>query len=194
VADDLSELVRSCLAGEPSAQRAFVERFQQRVFSLCFRMLGHRHDAEDAAQESLLRALRHLDHWDSARPLEPWVLAIAANRCRTAMERRSRRPAPSATLPELAEADKQVGNDLGEELQRAVDQLRGNYRETFILFYQQELSCEDIGGMLGVPEGTVKTWLHRARKELVETLRQRGISPEANHELQRVSSSTREKH
>jgi RNA polymerase sigma-70 factor (ECF subfamily) len=79
-------------------------------------------------------------------------------------------------------------------LQRAVDQLRDNYRETFVLFYQQELSCEDIGGMLGVPEGTVKTWLHRARKELVETLRQRGISPEANHELQRVSSCAREKH
>jgi RNA polymerase sigma-70 factor (ECF subfamily) len=155
-------------------------------------MLGHRHDAEDAAQESLVRAIRHLSHWDSLRPLEPWVLAIAANRCRTALEKRSRRPALSASLLELAEANDRNESDLGEELQRAVDQLRDNYRETFILFYQQELSCEDIGSVLGVPEGTVKTWLHRARKELVDILRQRGISPEADHELQRVSRSDRE--
>jgi RNA polymerase sigma-70 factor (ECF subfamily) len=76
-----------------------------------------------------------------------------------------------------------AGNDLGEELQLAIGQLRDTYRETFILFYQHELSCEEISQTLGVPDGTVKTWLHRARKELAETLRQRGLAPEMNHEL-----------
>jgi RNA polymerase sigma-70 factor (ECF subfamily) len=182
VPDEWSELVKRCLAGEPLALREFVERFQQRVFALCLRMLGNRHDAEDAAQESLVRAVRHLNHWDPKRPIEPWVLAIAGNRCRTALERRSRRPVTAATLPEPVTMPP-AGNDLGEELQLAIGQLRDTYRETFILFYQHELSCEEISQTLGVPDGTVKTWLHRARKELAETLRQRGLAPEMNHEL-----------
>ncbi|MBX3444619.1 MAG: sigma-70 family RNA polymerase sigma factor [Planctomyces sp.] len=191
MADDLSELVQRCLAGEPDAQRNFVDQFQQRVFALCYRMLGHRQDAEDAAQESLARAVRHLGRWQSDRPLDPWVLAIAANRCRTALEKRSRRPVTAESLPEPACLDSRTGSELAEELQRAVDQLRPNYRETFILFYQQELSCEEIGQMLGAPDGTIKTWLHRARKELAELLRQRGITPEQNDELHTVARTTR---
>lgn len=189
--DDVAELVKRCLAGDSHALRTFVERFQQRVFALCFRMLGHRHDAEDAAQESLVRAVRHLRHWDPTRPVEPWVLAIAANRCRTALERRSRRPVTAESLPEPQAAENRGASDLGEELQRAIGQLRDTYRETFILFYQQNLSCEQIGEVLGVPDGTVKTWLHRARKELAEALRQRGLSPETQHELQSVSRNDR---
>lgn len=189
--DGVSELVQRCLAGESVAHRTFVDRFQQRVFALCARMLGNRHDAEDATQESLLRALKHLHHWDPARPIEPWVLAIAGNRCRTALERRSRRPRTAADLPDPVYLESRASADLGEELQKAIEQLRENYRETFILFYQHELSCEEISETLKVPEGTVKTWLHRARKELAAMLRLRGLSPETNHELHTIPDSDR---
>ena len=187
VIDDDAVLVRSCLAGEQPALRAFVERFQSSVFGVCFRMLGHREDAEDVAQDVFLRAFRSLKSWDSDRPLKPWVLAIAANRCRTALSQRSRRPAVVEFVAEAALSVETPGSaDLAEELERALETLRDEYRMCFVLFYQQELSCSEIGAILNCPEGTVKTWLHRARRELAEHLRQRGIVPHRAHELHRI--------
>jgi len=81
-ADDAT-LVRHCLRNDPRAIRTLVEQFQDLVFGMCVRMLGHRHDAEDVTQEVFLRIFRSLRRWDSARPLKPWVLVIAVNRCRT---------------------------------------------------------------------------------------------------------------
>ena len=60
-----------------------VNRFRGQVFGLCYRMLGQRQDAEDAAQETFVRVLKNLHRWDPARPFEPWLLTIAGNRCRT---------------------------------------------------------------------------------------------------------------
>jgi RNA polymerase sigma-70 factor (ECF subfamily) len=186
VASEVAELVRQCLAGDEAAVRQFVERFQQVVFGLCLRMLGHRHDAEDATQETLLRAVRNLHRWDESRPLLPWLLAIAGNRCRTALEQRSRRPR-MADLPTDAVMHAEMPvQDLGEELRYAIEQLREDYQTTFQLFYQQQLNCTQISEVMGVPEGTVKTWLHRARRELVERLERRGITPEGYYELRRV--------
>ncbi|MGH7199923.1 MAG: RNA polymerase sigma factor, partial [Planctomycetaceae bacterium] len=74
MADDDALLVQRSLDGDEVALRALIERFQQIVFSVCYRMLGQREDAEDIAQDSLLRMIRKLDQWDPARPLTPWVL------------------------------------------------------------------------------------------------------------------------
>ena len=76
--------------------------------------------------------------------------------------------------------------DLAEEIQRAVETLREDYRICFVLFHEQEVSCAQIGEVMGCPEGTVKTWLHRARRILADYLRQRGIVPNAPYELHRV--------
>src|SRR5215211_3957277 len=90
-ADDAG-LVRRCLLGQPEAIRQLVERFQTAVFGLCVRLLHHRHDAEDVTQEVFLRVFRSLHRWDASRPLKPWVMGIAVNRCRTWLAQRSRRP------------------------------------------------------------------------------------------------------
>ena len=90
-ADDAA-LVRLCLKGQPDAMRALTERFQAEVFGLSFRLLTHRQDAEDVTQETFLRVFRSLRRWDPSRPLRPWILGIAVNRCRTWMSRRVRRP------------------------------------------------------------------------------------------------------
>src|SRR2546430_8045158 len=97
--DDLHTLVRHCLAGDHAAMLALVERFRGQVFGLCYRMLGQRQDAEDVAQETFVRVLNNLHRWDAARDFEPWLFAIAGNRCRTALSTRKRRPA-AAMLPE----------------------------------------------------------------------------------------------
>lgn len=170
------ELVERCLVGDPEGMRDLVRQFERPVFALCLRMLGQRQDAEDVAQESLVRMCRHLASWDGSRPLLPWVLAIAANRCRTALERRSRRPITVESLPEAADDGGGTSRDIGEELHRALRDLREDHRVCFVLFYEQELSVIEIGEVLNVPEGTVKTWLHRARKQLAEVLRSRGFS------------------
>lgn len=169
-----AELVQRCLDGDAEAVRELVQRFERPVYGLCLRMLRHRQDAEDAAQESLVRMCRHLGSWDGSRSLLPWVLAISANRCRTALEKRSRVPPSGISAAEPAEHADPESRDIGEELERALALLREEYRLCFILFYQQELSIIEVSEILAVPEGTVKTWLHRARKQLAESLRTRG--------------------
>ncbi|MFV0442318.1 MAG: RNA polymerase sigma factor [Planctomycetaceae bacterium] len=157
--------------------RTLVERFERPVMALCLRMVQHRQDAEDVAQESLVRVCRHLASWDGSRDLLPWVLAITANRCRTALEKRSRRPIPSDSLREPIAPDVPQPQGLGEELELALQHLRIEHRTCFTLFYQQELSILEISAVMGVPDGTVKTWLHRARKQLAELLQAKGFAP-----------------
>jgi RNA polymerase sigma-70 factor (ECF subfamily) len=106
--------------------------------------------------------------------LLPWVLAIAGNRCRTALERKSRRPALAASLPEPAAPPAAPTTSLSDEMQLVLGTLRDEHRNCFVLFYEQELSILEISAIMGVPDGTIKTWLHRARKQLADALRARG--------------------
>jgi RNA polymerase sigma-70 factor (ECF subfamily) len=146
-------------------------------------MLRHRQDAEDTAQESLLRAVKYLGSWDATQPLAPWVLKIAANRCRTALGRRGRTPQPSDAVIDLASRNVAPPLGLGEELELALDVLNENHRTCFVLFYQQSLNIAEIAGIMEVPDGTVKTWLHRSRKQLAQRLRERGVVPDQREQL-----------
>jgi len=177
---DLRLLVRRCLTGDQSAMLALVENFQGRVFGLCYRMLGQRQDAEDAAQETFVRVLKNLHRWDPARDFEPWLLAIAGNRCRTALASRRRKPVAESAVELVADdaPDERPGQQLAEEVHLALAQIRDEYRQAFLLFHDQELSYAEIAASMEVPLGTVKTWVHRARKALIEALRLRGVIPE----------------
>jgi RNA polymerase sigma-70 factor (ECF subfamily) len=174
-ADDAT-LVRRCLRNDPSAIRTLVERFQGAVYGLCVRLLGHRHDAEDVTQEVFLRVFRSLRRWDAGRPLRPWVLGIAVNRCRTWLARRANRPELADYLQDTAAAPPADDSaELTRELTRALADLRPDYRTAFVLFHEQGQPYEAIAAALGRPVGTVKTWLHRARLELLDALRRRGM-------------------
>ncbi len=180
VAETEAFLVQRCLSGDESAMRRLVERFQGLVFGVCLRMLGRREDAEDAAQDVFLRTFRSLHRWDADRPFTPWLVAITANRCRTALDRRSRHAIPDGSL-DYAAAPAERPADLAEELDVALRELRPEYRRCFELYYRDELGVAEVGRRLGVPEGTVKTWLYRARKELAGHLARRGVTPEVHH-------------
>ena len=165
--EEILDLVRRCLTGDPDSLRAFVSRFQQLVFSLCLQMMRHRQDAEDVAQESLIRAVRHLASWDQDRSIEPWLLGIAANRCRTALGRRNRQPVLSADgLPEPSANGHSANTGIGEEVQRAVDGLRGDYRQCFTLFHVRQLSVQEMSDLVHVRRVPVSAWLDRARTVL----------------------------
>lgn len=173
-----ASLVGRCLRGDAEAIQALVDRFQPEVYGLCVRLLNHRHDAEDVTQEVLLRVFRSLRRWDSSRPLRPWVMGITVNRCRTWLVQRARRPELVDYLQETAsgrEADDSA--ELLSEIRAARSQLRPEYRSVFVLFHEQGHSYEEIAAALRRPVGTIKTWLHRARLEVLERLRQRGMVP-----------------
>ena len=174
-ADDAA-LVRRCLRGDAEAVRALVERFQAEVFGLCVRLLRHRQDAEDVCQEVFLRVFRSLRRWDPCRPLKPWIMGITVNRCRTSMAQRARRPEAVHYLQDVAvtpAADDAA--ELAAEIEAAVAELRPDYRAVFVLFHEQGQPYEVIAAALDRPVGTIKTWLHRARMEMLQRLRQRGM-------------------
>jgi RNA polymerase sigma-70 factor (ECF subfamily) len=176
VAADEAALVRRCLRGNAEAMQALVEQFQAEVYGLCVRLLSHRHDAEDVTQEVFLRIFRSLRRWDPTRPLKPWIMSIAINRCRTWLSQRSRRPELADYLQETA-ADRPADDstELVREIEAALTELRPEYRTVFVMFHEQGEPYEEIAEALDRPVGTIKTWLHRARLEVLERLRRRGM-------------------
>jgi RNA polymerase sigma factor (sigma-70 family) len=177
-------LVRRCLKGDESAIQALVDRYHSDVFGLCVRLLHHRQDAEDVAQEVFLRIFRSLKRWDSARPFKPWVMGITVNRCRTWLVQRARRPELANYLEETA-ANRPAddSSELVREIQDAIRELRVEYRSVFVMYHERGLPYEDIADAMEKPVGTVKTWLHRARLEVLERLKRRGMVSEVEHEL-----------
>ncbi|MEK6239686.1 MAG: RNA polymerase sigma factor [Planctomycetales bacterium] len=180
----VEQLVDRCLAGDQSAVVLLINRYQAMVFGLCFRMLGHRQDAEDVVQESFVRAVRALNRWDRNRDFKPWLLAIAGNRCRTHLSKRGRRAQPAELVEDLPDQspDAQAARNLAEEVQLALREVREEYRRAFLLYHEEELSYAEIAEALDCPVGTVKTWVHRARRQLIERLRRRGVVHEVRHE------------
>lgn len=174
---ELRELIHQCLQGDQSAMAELVDRYKHRVYALCYRMLGHRQDAEDVTQQTFLRVLKNLCRWDPQREFEPWLLAIAGNRCRTALAARARRGAVRPMSEPVADPapDPRSAELLAEELNLALQMLRPAHRQAFLLFHQQELSYEQIAEQLQRPIGTIKTWIHRARLELIRQLNQREV-------------------
>ena len=174
---EIRRLVTACLAGEPAGMPLLVQRFRAPVFGLCYRMLGQWQDAEDAVQDTFLRVAKSLSTWDTDREFEPWLLTIAANCCRTQLKRRMRQP-NWVSLPEvdrISSASSQLdAEQLVEEVDRALDAMPSNWALAFRLFHQQGMSYEQMAQQLGRPEGTLKTWVYRARAQLTRVLRQRG--------------------
>ncbi|MBU0495266.1 MAG: sigma-70 family RNA polymerase sigma factor [Chloroflexi bacterium] len=170
------------LAAQRGDQAAFgllVEAYQRPVYNLAYRMLGHIQEAQDAAQETFLRAYINLPTYDPARKFSNWLLAIASHYCIDRLRRRRHGtlsldqepqwrdnvPDPRA-LPEVTT----LGREQEQLVQDLLAQLPENDRLVITLFYWYDLSCQEIGEIMGLSEGAVKVRLHRARKKLVELI------------------------
>ena len=179
IVSEIHQLVDQCLADDEAAILALVRRFKSRVYSLCFRMTGQRQDAEDIVQETFVRVIRSLKSWDKNREFEPWLLQIAANRCRTFLAKQQRRPSAEMfveqTTVDVEEEGALAARHLVEELQLALGNIRSDWSQAFVLFHQKELSYGEIAEQMNVPLGTVKTWVHRARREIITRLQSREV-------------------
>jgi len=152
-------------------------RYRDKVFRLTFSMLRDRSQAEDTTQDVFLRIWRALPGYAGQSSLSTWIYAISKNACLS--EFRKRRPHVSIDddteeyRPELAalstsDADDSATVSVGQLL----DQLPERYRQAVTLFYMEDKSYEQTAASLGLPLGTVKALLHRARKRLIELTRE----------------------
>ena len=187
--EEVREIVGQAKRGDAVAMRRLVDLYAPRVFGLCCRMLGHRQDAEDAAQETMVRMFKSLDKWDDSRPFEPWLLAIAGNRCRTRLSRRATTPRQvaldEAEVVQNYESEHEV-RQIDEEVRQALVEVSPRYRRAFLGFHEHGLSYAQIAEWLEVPLGTVKTWVRRARIQLMEQLKARGAIEDTQHEMRQV--------
>lgn len=178
MSEDEPTLVARCLNREQAAIQELIRHYEGDVFGLSMRMLIHRQDAEDVTQETFVRVFRSLHRWDSTRPLRPWILRIAFNRCRTWISQRSKRPELVNYLQDTVGREPQEDtSELTDEIHKALEDLRPDFRSVFMLFHEQGLSYEEIADIHERPVGTIKTWLHRTRSEVLTYLRKRGMIP-----------------
>ena len=177
MAEELPVLVTRCLAGDQFSFTQLIDRFRGQVYGLCYRMLRQREDAEDATQETFARVAKNLHRWDPQRKFEPWLLTIAGNRCRTKLSKRKNRPAHFSLEVPIADNRDELrhGKQMVEEIDLALSNIRQEYRIAFQKFHFQQQSYAAIADEMEVPLGTVKTWVYRARKEVILKLRNRGV-------------------
>ncbi|MCK4300991.1 MAG: sigma-70 family RNA polymerase sigma factor [Planctomycetes bacterium] len=185
-----AQLVVVSRTGDVEAFQELVHRYQRRLFGLCYRLLGRYHDAEDACQETFLRAFRALDRYDADRPFDRWLLTIAANCCVSVLRRRRSIPTeperltaddPGETTRTASVADQVEARELGQAVGRAIAGLADHYRIPFVLFHQEEMNYEEISQALALPLGTVKSRVHRARERLYEELSRAGFLGREGH-------------
>ena len=177
------ELLRG--EGRDRAFEALRHRYQGKIYRLCCALLRDRTQAEDAAQDSLVRIWKALDQYDGRAALSSWIYTVARNRCLTALERR-RTHESWDELDESAEtrgpavaAAQQPWDGRAEQLRELVELLPERLRRALLLYYYEERSVTEVALMLGAPEGTIKTALHRARAALTEMLKRRGLDDPA---------------
>jgi RNA polymerase sigma-70 factor, ECF subfamily len=169
-------LVRRVLDGDVEAYGLLVTRYRDRYARFAVRMLGSREDAEEALQDSFVRAYRSLARCDDHGRFGSWLFRILVNRCRTAGARRTRRERTVVhdEMALLDAADQRPAADPAwrEEIDRALARLDPGQREAFLLKHVEELSYEEMSELTGVGVSALKMRVKRACDRLREMLQE----------------------
>ena len=182
------DLIALARTGSEKAYRELLDRYQRPVFSLVYRMVRDRELAEDLAQETFVKVFNHLDRFNPKYKFSSWIFKIASNLAIDSLRKREpetvsldgSRHAQTADEIEATRITVEAkdenpeefleAKELGQEIEQAIGQLRPDYRTAILLRHVEGRAYEEISEIMGVPLGTVKTYIHRARTELRETL------------------------
>jgi RNA polymerase sigma-70 factor (ECF subfamily) len=174
-------LLEAFRQGKPGAFDGIVRAHQDRVYAFCLRMLSDREEALDMAQEVFISAYRNLDGFREEAKLSTWLFKIAANRCLNRIRQRASRAAREVRFPETETRDGDAttfqphayegdrpdriaeNRELGKILTEALARLDPDFRWILLLSDVEGFTNEEIAAMAGIPLGTVKSRLHRAR-------------------------------
>ena len=161
--------------GDPQAFSELVEAYQKPVYNLCYRMLGTAEDAEDASQETFLRAYKSMKRYDSNRPFSTWLLSIAAHYCIDQIRRRRLSIVSIEELPVPDVPDTSPGlentvssNEERRRIRKLLDALAPTDRAAVVMYYWYDFSYDEICQALSLTMSAVKSRLHRARRAMAE--------------------------
>jgi RNA polymerase sigma-70 factor (ECF subfamily) len=167
--------IKRALAGDQEAFACLVEAYQTAVYNLAYRMLGNAAEAEDAAQETFLKAYTRLNTYDSERKFSSWLLAIASHHC---VDRLRQRRLGWLSLDELPPwrwlsgssrpEEVVIRSEERDEVRQLLDQLPPHYRAAVVLHYWHDLSYQEIAEAMETTESAVKSTLYRARRMLAQ--------------------------
>jgi len=166
---DEQTFIKAALEGDAKARAWLLQQHSTPVYRFCLRMLANQEDAQDAAQETMVKVLRNLHRYRSDWRFSTWVFGIARNTCIDEHRRRKRR----RTTSEVEVVDRSASpyeiTEQGmkaERLREALDELAPLYREVLLLYHFEQLKYREIADMLDLPLGTVMNRIFRARKRL----------------------------
>ncbi|ASS94445.1 MULTISPECIES: RNA polymerase sigma factor SigW [Bacillales] len=181
----IKERINQVLKGDHNAFGEIVEIYKDKVFQICFRMLGNRQEAEDLAQEAFVRAYVNIRSFNIQMKFSTWLYRIATNLCIDRL--RKKKPdyyldaevagteglnMYSQIASDMAKPEEEVESlELQETIQVEIMKLPEKYRSVIVLKYIEELSLKEISEILDLPVGTVKTRIHRGREALRKQLR-----------------------
>ena len=182
------DVVAQALGGSSPAYQELLRRFERPVMSLIVRMVRHPDVAEDLAQETFVKAFRHLGRYEPGRKFASWIFKIAHNTTLDYLRKKKLDTVPlDATdeegdswevlaAPSTGSPQRRVeSRELIAGLDAALGDLPPHYREVLLLRFREGLAYHEIADVTGQPMGTVKIHLHRARKALAKKLGERGL-------------------
>lgn len=176
--------IAESLAGNANAFSRLVTKYQAMVYNLAYRMLGRPAEAEDAAQETFVRAFVKLDSYDARLSFRNWLLAITAHLCVDQLRRKradSLEEESLIGLPDTHTASPEaevIKKEQGRDVRALLESLPEKYRMMIVLRYWYDMPYSEIGQVTGLEETTVKTRLFRARQMLIEQVKtQPGLLP-----------------
>ena len=165
------KLVESCRTADESAYTELVKAYSGRVFAICLGMLGNIHDAEDIAQQTLLKGFANIKQLRNGEQFGAWISRIAKNLCIDFIRRQKHR---QSSLAKRAKADRSNNAREYPELKNALTKLSEEYRLALMLYYFDGRNTKAIAEALMISEAAAQTRLSRARKQLRKLLETKG--------------------
>jgi RNA polymerase sigma-70 factor (ECF subfamily) len=177
------ELVLAARGGDSAAMNELLARHYDRVHAVCRRIAGASRDADDAAQETMIRIVRHLDKFDGRSSFGTWVYRIATNTSLDELRKRRRRPqlhivgadndAPHEVADPMADREVEASVDRSA-IDAALTALPEDFRVPLVMRDVADLDYDEIAETLGIPVGTVKSRIARGRRQMVAHLENTG--------------------